>query len=101
MYTLTHSPTHSHSHSPAAQAQDEVQRALLLDVVVTQRATVLQLLASEDEALLVGGDALLVLDLGLDVLDHVRRLGLERDGLARQSAHEDLHCWLVLVDGRG
>jgi len=45
-----------------------MQRALLLDVVVGESAAVFQLLAREDEALLVGGDALLVLDLGLDVL---------------------------------
>ena len=37
----------------AAQAQDQVQRALLLDVVVGQRAAVLELLARKDEALLV------------------------------------------------
>jgi hypothetical protein len=47
----------------AAQAQHQVQRGLLLDVVVGQRAAVLQLLAREDQALLVRRDALLVLDL--------------------------------------
>ena len=41
----------------AAQAQHQVQRALLLDVVVGQRAAVLELLAGEDQALLVRGDA--------------------------------------------
>ena len=46
----------------AAQAQHQVQGGLLLDVVVAQRAPVLQLLARKDEALLVGRDALLVLD---------------------------------------
>jgi len=65
----------------ATEAQHQVERRLLLDVVVGQRAAVLQLLASEDQALLVGRDALLVLDLGLDVLDRVRRLDLERDRL--------------------
>ena len=45
----------------AAQAQHQVQGGLLLDVVVGQGAPVLQLLAGEDEALLVGRDALLVL----------------------------------------
>ena len=42
---------------------------LLLDVVVGERALILQLLASEDETLLVRGNALLVLDLGLDILE--------------------------------
>merc|ERR1711875_168889 len=65
------------------QTQHEVQGRLLLDVVVAQRATVLQLLASKDQALLVRRDALLVLDLGLDILDGVGGLDLERDGLTR------------------
>ena len=34
---------------------------------------------------------LLVLDLGLDVVDGVRRLHLKSDGLARQCLHKDLH----------
>ena len=38
----------------------------LLYVVVRESATTLKLLASEDQALLVRGDALLVLNLGLD-----------------------------------
>ena len=36
---------------------------LLLDVVVGQRAAVLQLLAGEDQTLLIRRDALLILDL--------------------------------------
>ncbi len=48
----------------STQAQHQVQRALLLDVVVGECATILQLLAREDEALLVWRDALLVLGLG-------------------------------------
>ena len=74
-----------HLHA-TAQAQHQVERRLLLDVVVGQGAAVLKLLAGKDEALLVGGDALLVLDLGLDVLDGVGRLDLERDRLAGQAS---------------
>jgi hypothetical protein len=62
------------SSATATKAKHQVQRALLLDVVVGQRAAVLELLAGEDEALLVRGDALLVLDLGLDVVNRVRGL---------------------------
>jgi hypothetical protein len=50
-------------HGTAAQSQHEVQGRLLLNVVVGQRAPVLQLLAREDQALLVRRDALLVLNL--------------------------------------
>jgi hypothetical protein len=45
------------------QTEDQVQCGLLLDVVVGQSAAILQLLTSEDKALLVRWDALLVLDL--------------------------------------
>ncbi len=45
---------------PAAQAQHEVQGGLLLDVVVGEGPSVLQLLTGEDETLLVGGDPLLI-----------------------------------------
>ena len=51
------------------------------------------LLAGEDEALLIGRDALLVLDLGLDVVDGVGGLDVEGDGLARQGLDENLHGW--------
>jgi streptomycin 6-kinase len=47
------------------QTQDEVQGALLLDVVVGEGAAVLELLAGEDQALLVRGDTLLVCKEGL------------------------------------
>jgi hypothetical protein len=49
------------------------------------------LLASEDEPLLVRGDALLVLDLGFNVVDRVGRLDLERDRLAGERLDKDLH----------
>ena len=67
-----------------------MERRLLLDVVVAQRAAIFQLLAREDEALLVGRDALLVLDLLFHVVDRVARLHVERDGLAGEGFHEDL-----------
>ena len=69
-----------------------MERGLLLDVVVRQRAAVFELLSREDEALLVGGDALLVLDLRLHVVDGVGRLDLKGDGLACQRLDEDLHA---------
>ena len=69
-----------------------MERRLLLDVVVAERAAVLELLAREDQALLVRRDALLVLDFLFDVVDGVRRLDVQRDGLARQRLDEDLRA---------
>ena len=48
-----------------------------------QRTAVLELLAGEDEALLIRRNALLVLDLGLDIVNGIRRLDLKGDRLAR------------------
>jgi len=48
-----------------------VERALLLDIVVRKGLSILQLLACEDEALLIRRDTLLILDLLLDVLNRV------------------------------
>merc|ERR1719231_1756592 len=55
----------------SAETEHEVKGGLLLDVVVLEGAAVLELLAREDQALLVRRDSLLVLDLGLDSLDGV------------------------------
>ena len=55
----------------SSEAQHQMQRRLLLDVVVAQRPAVLQLLAREDESLLIRRNALLVLDLALHVVDGV------------------------------
>merc|ERR1711918_29052 len=73
------------------EAEHQVQGGLLLDVVVLQGATILELLSSEDETLLVRGDALLILDLSLNCLDRVCALHLEGDGLPRQCLDEGLH----------
>jgi hypothetical protein len=55
---------------------------LLLNVVVRKSATVLELLASEDQALLVRRDALLVLNLRFNIVDGVRGFHLKGDSLA-------------------
>uniref|UniRef100_A0A8C3BLU9 peptidylprolyl isomerase n=1 Tax=Cairina moschata TaxID=8855 RepID=A0A8C3BLU9_CAIMO len=72
-------------------ARGSTTTGTFLDVVVGERAAVLQLLAREDQALLVGGGTFLVLDLGLDILDRVVGLHLQGDGFARQRLDEDLH----------
>ncbi len=74
------------------KAKNQVQGALLLDVVVAQGPTILKLLASEDKALLVGRNAFLILDLRLHVVDGIRRLHLKGDGLACEGLHENLHA---------
>tara|TARA_X000001036_G_scaffold263511_4_gene244983 strand:+ start:17409 stop:17618 length:210 start_codon:yes stop_codon:yes gene_type:complete len=59
------------TNSPPPEPKNQVEGGLLLDVVLGEGAPVLKLLASKDEALLIWRNALLVLDLGLDVVDGV------------------------------
>jgi hypothetical protein len=68
-----------------------VEGRFLLDVVVREGAAVLELLSGENQTLLVGRNAFLVLNLGLDVVDRVRRLDIERDSLSGKGFDEDLH----------
>jgi len=74
-----------------AQSQNQVQGALLLDVVIRESSAVLELLAGEDQSLLIRGDSLLVLNLLLHIFDGIRRLDIERDGFTREGLDEDLH----------
>jgi len=68
-----------------------MQGRLFLYIIVGQSPTVFQLFSSEDEALLVRWNALLVLDLRLDVFDRVTALNLESDRFAGECFYEDLH----------
>ena len=94
--------------STTTQTEDKVESGLLLDVIVAEGATVLELLARENQALLIRGDAkdmwsktrivyqesslpLLVLDFGLDIVDSIRGFNLEGDGFTREGLDEDLH----------
>merc|ERR1712224_912309 len=74
------------------QAQDQVERRLLLDVIVGKCTAVFQLLACEDQSLLVRWDAFFILNLCLDIIDRMRSLHVKRDGFACQSLHKDLHA---------
>jgi hypothetical protein len=59
-----------------------MESRLLLNVVVAQGAAVLELLTRKDETLLIRGDAFLILNFGLDIVNGVRWLDIERDCLA-------------------
>ena len=75
-----------------AETEDQVEGGLLLNVVIGEGASILELLSSEDEALLIGRNTFLVLDLGLDVVNGVRWLNLEGDSLTSERLNEDLHA---------
>ncbi len=81
----------------ATQATAEVQRRVLLDLVVSKSAR-LQLLAAEEDALRAGRHARLGLDLGLDVVDRFVGRAVESEPLVAQWAHPQLHAVVTRRD---
>merc|ERR1711915_399882 len=75
----------------SSQSEHQMKGAFFLDVVVREGSSILKLLASKDEPLLVWGNSLLVLDLGFDILNGVRWLNLKSDSLASEGLDKDLH----------
>jgi len=55
------------------ETEHEVESGLFLNVVILKSSSLLKLFAGENQTLLIGRDAFLVLDLGLDVIDCVKR----------------------------
>ena len=74
-----------------SKSEDQVEGGFFLDVVVGEGSSILKLLSSEDESLLIWRNTFLVLDLGLDVLDGVSWFDIKGDGLSSQCLDEDLH----------
>jgi hypothetical protein len=72
------------------KTQNEMQSRFLLNIVIRQRSSILQLLAGKDQTLLIRGDTLLVLNLGLDIVNRVGRLNVERNGFTSQGLDENL-----------
>ena len=95
----------------AAETEDEMKSRLLLNVVIRQRAAILELFPGENKTLLVRGDTtfillfrsyhkcrgasndspFLVLNLRLYIVDGVGRLNLESDRLPSKCLYEYLH----------
>ena len=67
-----------------------MESRLLLNVVVGERTSILELLSGKDQTLLIRGNTFLVLNLRLDIVDGIRGFHIEGNGLTSQSFHEDL-----------
>src|SRR5258708_7596406 len=70
----------------------KVQGTLLLNVVVREGTTVLKLFPCENQTLLVRRDALLILNLRLDIINRIRRLDLESNRRPGEGLDKDLHA---------
>ena len=69
----------------------EMKGGLLLNAVVGEGMAIFVLLPGKDQAPLVRGNALLVLNLSLDVVDGIGGLDLKGNGSTRSGLDEDPH----------
>jgi len=75
----------------AYESEYKMESWFLLDIVVGKSSSIFNCLASEDHILLIRGNSFLVLDLSFNVVDGVRSLNVESDGLACKCFNENLH----------
>jgi hypothetical protein len=68
--------------STSTKTKYQVKSRLLLDVVIREGTAIFKLLSGKDQTLLIRRNSFLVLDLGLYVVNRIRRLNIECDGLA-------------------
>ena len=55
---------------------------LFLDIIVRKGTAIFELFTGENQTLLIWGDALLLLDFALHIVDGVRGLNLQSDGFS-------------------
>jgi hypothetical protein len=77
---------------PTTQPENKMQSTLLLDIIIRKRTSILKLLPSKNQTLLIRRNPLLILNLALDIVDGIRRLNLQGNRLASQRLDENLHA---------
>ena len=77
---------------PTIQPENKMQSTLLLDIIIRKRMSLLKLLPSKNQTLLIRRNPLLILNLALDIVDGIRRLNLQGNRLASQRLDENLHA---------
>ena len=75
----------------SSQSEDQVKGWFLLNVVVRKGSSVFELLSSEDESLLIGGNTFLILNFSLHILNGVWGLNVKSNSLSSEGLNEDLH----------
>lgn len=82
----------SQSSNGATQAKKEIHIhddiSYLLDIVVTQSSSILELFSGKNQPLLIRRNPLLVLDFRLHIVDCITRLYFKSNGLTRQGLDE-------------
>lgn len=83
--------------SPTPQPEHKVHGTLLLDVVVAQSPSIIELLPRKHEPLLVGGNSFSVEDFLLEGLDGIGELDFGGHGSSGEGFHEDLWHFVLLA----
>ena len=63
------------------KTKDQVKCRFFLNIVITECPTIFQLLSSKDQTLLIRRNSLFILNLGLDIINGIRRFHIQCDRL--------------------
>jgi hypothetical protein len=77
--------------STTSKTKSKIDCSLLLDIVVRESTSILELLSCKNEILFVRGDTCFCIDFCFDALNGISGLGIDRDSLARQSLDKKLN----------
>merc|ERR1719419_466256 len=75
----------------SSQTQDKMKSTLLLDVVIRECTSILQLLTSKDQSLLIWRNSFLILNFGFNVFNRIRWFNFQSNGLASEGLDKNLH----------
>jgi len=78
-------------HGTTAKSKDKMEGGFLLNVVVREGPSILELLSGKDQPLLLWRDSFFVLNLRLDILNGVVCLHVKRDCFPCKGLDKDLH----------
>jgi hypothetical protein len=89
-FVRAHLDVNLSTYTGTTATQDEFQGGLVRNIVIGQSMTVFELLFSKNEKLLIWRNAFLVFNLGLDALNGVGGLDVERQSIATERLDENL-----------
>lgn len=75
----------------SSKSENQVESGFFLDVIVREGSSILKLLSSKNESLLIWWDTFFILDFGFYIFNSISWLNIESNGFSGKGFNEDLH----------
>src|SRR5271170_3613270 len=73
------------------QSENEMQSTLLLDIIIRESPTILELFPSKNQPLLIRWNPFFILNLTFNIVNCIRRFNFKGNSFPRQCFNENLH----------